>query len=295
MSRKSTGCLGAVIPLIVVACVSLTIVGGIVTWMAAREGGSPGELVAEMVKGKQSARPVMSNAPLPTLTLPPPPTPVFAAVVTPQMPPSGAMPPPQPAKFSVTETPELSPPESDMPIPSTPAAESYPQAQAEPQLETFIESPIRPSSPLPERPATRLVIPALELDIPVTISPIANQTWQVDHLGQDLVGHLEGTASPGDPSNVVLAGHVTIAHNVYGPFAGLGQLEAGEPIILYTGDQSYTYIMDYRKLVERTDIQVAYPTDTARVTLITCSNWSDELGAYEQRLIVVGYLVGEGS
>jgi len=135
----------------------------------------------------------------------------------------------------------------------------------------------------------------MDLDIPVTISPITNQTWQVDHLGQDLVGHLEGTASPGDPSNVVLAGHVTVAHNVYGPFAGLGQLESGDPIILYAGDQSYTYIVDYRKLVERTDIQVAYPTNSARVTLITCSNWSDELGAYEQRLIVVGHLAGEGS
>jgi LPXTG-site transpeptidase (sortase) family protein len=93
----------------------------------------------------------------------------------------------------------------------------------------------------------------------------------------------------------VLAGHVTIAHNVYGPFAGLGQLEPGDPIILYTADdQPYTYVVDHRQLVDRTDIQVAYPTDTARVTLITCSNWSDELGAYKQRLIVVGNLAGEG-
>jgi sortase A len=135
----------------------------------------------------------------------------------------------------------------------------------------------------------------MELDIPVTISPIVNQTWKVDHLGKDLVGHLEGTASPGDPSNVVLAGHVTIAHNVYGPFAGLGQLNAGDTIILYTGNKSYTYVVDFRDLVERTDVQIAYPTDTARVTLITCSNWSDEIGAYEQRLIVVGHLAAEGS
>ncbi len=296
MNRKSSGCLGAVIPLAIVACVSLAIVGGIVTWMAAREGNSPDELVAEMVRGRQSARPVVPHStPLPTLTLPPSPTLLLVAVATPQLLPSQATPPPQPAEASVTEPQAPSPSDSVTPMPSHTAAESNPQAGSEPQLETFIESPIRPSSPLPERPATRLVIPALDLDIPVTISPITNQTWQVDHLGQDLVGHLEGTASPGDPSNVVLAGHVTVAHNVYGPFAGLGQLESGDPIILYTGDQSFTYIVDYRNLVDRTDIQVAFPTDTARVTLITCSNWSDELGAYEQRLIVVGHLAGEGS
>jgi LPXTG-site transpeptidase (sortase) family protein len=135
----------------------------------------------------------------------------------------------------------------------------------------------------------------MELDIPVTISPIVNQTWQVDHLGQDRVGHLEGTASPGDSSNVVLAGHVTLAHDVFGPFAGLGQLEPGDPIILFTGDQSFTYVVDHRQMVDRTDVQVAFPTDTARVTLITCTNWSDEIGAYEDRLIVVGYLASEGS
>jgi LPXTG-site transpeptidase (sortase) family protein len=135
----------------------------------------------------------------------------------------------------------------------------------------------------------------MDLDVPVTVSPIVNQTWQVDHLGTDWVGHLEGTASPGDSSNVVLAGHVTVAHNVFGPFAGLGQLEEGDPIILYAGDQAYTYVVDYRQLVNRTDIHVAYPSDTAQVTLITCSNWSDELGAYQERLIVVGHLAGEGS
>jgi sortase (surface protein transpeptidase) len=53
--------------------------------------------------------------------------------------------------------------------------------------------------------------------------------------------------------------------------------------------------VDHRQLVDRTDVQVAFPTDTARVTLITCTNWSDEIGAYEERLIVVGYLAGEGS
>jgi LPXTG-site transpeptidase (sortase) family protein len=290
MQRKNAGCLGAIIPLIVVACLSLMIVSGIVTWLAAREGTGLGELLADMLRGQQSARPVaLPSVPLPTLTPPPPPpTPIPVAVVAPAEPVTQVPPTPQPTVSLATEA---SNPGTVMPTATEPSL----QAETEPQVGTSIESPIRPGSPFPERPATRLVIPAMNLDIPVTISPIVNQTWQVDQLGADFVGHLEGTASPGDSGNVVLAGHVTIAHNVYGPFAGLGQLKQGDPIIIYANDQSYTYIVDYHQLVDRTDVQVAYSTDAAQVTLITCSNWSNELEAYQQRLIVVGHLAGEGS
>ena len=292
MQRKNTGCLSAVIPLAVVACVSLVIVGGIVTWMAAREGTGPGNLAAEIFKGRQSARTILpQTTPLPTHTAYPSPTPIPNVVVTSEAPVAEAMPAPQPVQGPTTEAPSPQPTSS---IPS-PTAESVLPVEPAPEFETTIGSPIHPSSPLPERPATRLVIPAMDLDIPVIISPIENQTWKVDHLGTDFVGHLEGTASPGASSNVVLAGHVTIARNVYGPFAGLGGLEPGDPIILYTSDQSYTYVVDYRQLVDRTDVEVAFPTDAGRVTLITCSNWSDELGAYEERLIVVGHLAGNGS
>jgi LPXTG-site transpeptidase (sortase) family protein len=136
-----------------------------------------------------------------------------------------------------------------------------------------------------------LVIPAMNLDVPVVLAPIVSATWQVDHLGTDKVGHLEGTASPGDPSNVVLAAHVTTAHRVYGPFAGMGRLQPGDEIIVYSGDLAFTYVVDYRKLVERTDVDVVYPTETGRVTLLTCNKWSDEHQSYQQRLAVVGQLV----
>ena len=153
-------------------------------------------------------------------------------------------------------------------------------------------SPIRKGSGLPERPATRLVIPAMGVDAPVVLAPIVGRTWKIDDLGTEIVGHLEGTASPGDPSNVVLAAHVTTAHLVYGPFAGLGKLERGSEIIVYSGEDAFTYIVDYRRLVERTDIEVVYPTTAGQVTLITCNNWSDEKKTYQERLIVVGHLAG---
>jgi sortase A len=285
MARKKTSIFAAVLPLAIVICVSLTLVGGIVTWMAAREGVDLGELATELLIGRQAAPVGVAQVTrVPTPTPYPSPTPILIVAASTEARATEAPPPPPPTEPPAVNTPSQV-------ITSAPS----PAAMAEPQIEQAIESPIRPNSPLPERPATRLVIPAMELDVPVIVSPIVNQTWKVDDLGKDFVGHLEGTASPGDPSNVVLAGHVTIAPNVYGPFAGLGKLKAGDSIILYTANQSYTYIVDYRQLVERTDIHVAYPSDTGQVTLITCSNWSDELGAYQQRLIVVGHLENAGS
>jgi len=140
--------------------------------------------------------------------------------------------------------------------------------------------------------ASRIVIPKLKLDAPVMIAPIKDQTWDVSHLEQ-AVGHLEGTAPPGSNSNIVLAGHVTLAANVYGPFAGLAQLSEGDVIEVYEGDQKFQYVVDRYQTVERTDVQVTHPTDTGQITLITCSNWNREEGRYQQRIIVKGHLLPE--
>jgi sortase A len=285
MSRKKSGIFAALIPLVLVVCVSLAIVGGVVAWMSAREGTGLGKLVADLLSGRQSARPVLAYAtPFPTHI--PRPLPTLMPEIADATEEAGAEPAPA---LLPTDTPPANAPSPTDPISASPTP------MPESPVEQAIASPIHPGSPLPEHPATRLIIPAMELDVPVVVSPIVSQTWKVDHLGKDFVGHLEGTASPGDPSNVVMAGHVTIAHNVYGPFAGLGRLEKGDPVIVYAEDQSYTYIVDYRKLVDRADVHIAYPTDVGRVTLITCSNWSDNLGAYQERLIVVGHLAGAGS
>lgn len=138
--------------------------------------------------------------------------------------------------------------------------------------------------------ATRLVIPRLNLDAPVVLSPIENQTWKVDDLGTDKVGHLEGTAPPGSNSNIVLAAHVTVSAGVYGPFARLADLQPGDQVYVYYGQDVYEYIIDDYETVDRTAIEVTHPTNTGRVTLITCSNWSASEGRYVERLVVTGHL-----
>lgn len=135
--------------------------------------------------------------------------------------------------------------------------------------------------------ATRLVIPSLGLDAPVTIAPIRNQTWVVDQLGQ-AIGHLEGTARPGSNSNVVLAGHVTLAetNGGPGPFYKLSQLVPGDLLIVYEGEDKYEYVVDGLQTVDRTAVDVAFPTDTPQLTLITCTRWDRNEGRYIERLVV---------
>lgn len=138
--------------------------------------------------------------------------------------------------------------------------------------------------------ATRLIVPRLNLDAPITLSPIENQTWKVDHLGSDKVGHLEGTAPPGTNSNIVLAAHVTVSNGIYGPFAELSNLQPGDQIYVYYGEEIFEYTIDAHQTVDRTAIEVTHPTNQGQVTLITCSNWSEAEGRYIDRLIVTGQL-----
>ena len=138
--------------------------------------------------------------------------------------------------------------------------------------------------------ANRLVIPNLNVDAPIVLAPIENQTWNVDHLGQKNVGHLEGTAPAGANSNMVLAAHITVAAGVYGPFAGLAQLSPGDVIFVYDGGREYQYVVDTYSLVDRTAVDVTAPTETGQITLITCSPWDSNQERYIERLVVKGHL-----
>ena len=124
----------------------------------------------------------------------------------------------------------------------------------------------------------------------MVIVPIHNGTWDVEQITHE-VGHLQGTASPGDRSNVVMAGHITLSSGGYGPFRGLAQLQPDDEILTYIGDQEvYVYRVDSIRTVEATNVEVAYPTAESILTLITCVNWDPLQGRYNDRLVVVSHL-----
>ena len=141
----------------------------------------------------------------------------------------------------------------------------------------------------PAARATRLVIPALELDVPVVELPITDNSWDVSGIAHE-VAHLGGTANPGEKNNVVLAGHVTLIRGV-GPFIHLEGLEVGDRAIVYAGEKAHSYSVVSKESVASTDVYVAHPTSDATLTLLTCANWDAEGRRYLERLVVVAKLV----
>jgi len=78
------------------------------------------------------------------------------------------------------------------------------------------------------------------------------------------VGHVIGTASPGENGNVAIAGHRD------GFFRGLKDVVLGDKIELVTLQRTDTYIIDRITIVERTDLSVLQPRPRSSLTLITC-------------------------
>lgn len=228
--------------------------------------GSDDHDVWQLLSGAPAAK-AIAPVPLPTDTPLPSPTPtldvVFAVEATNTVTPTSAPPVESPTSPSIAE-----------PVAAT----------------TPLPQPVSGLS-LPEQQATRLVIPSLSLDVPVLFAPIEGDTWQIEHLDQ-AAGHLQGTASPGDANNVVLAGHVTLPPDGRsGPFIGLGRLSAGDTVVVYHEATAFTYVVDRMDTVKPSDVYVTHPTTDARLTLITCLNYDRASGRYSDRLVVVGHLV----
>ncbi|MEM9774083.1 MAG: class D sortase [Chloroflexota bacterium] len=81
------------------------------------------------------------------------------------------------------------------------------------------------------------------------------------------VGHSIGTGLAGKPGNMVLSAH----NDIYGEiFRNLDQLEFGDEVVVSTGQESYTYVVNSIDFVEPTAVEVMAPTDHSSLTLISC-------------------------
>lgn len=78
------------------------------------------------------------------------------------------------------------------------------------------------------------------------------------------VGHLPGTALPGQVGNVVLAGH----RDTF--FRSLRNIHKGDEITLTMLSGSYRYRVDFTEVVEPQDTEVLDHSDDAILTLVTC-------------------------
>lgn len=78
------------------------------------------------------------------------------------------------------------------------------------------------------------------------------------------VGHIPGTALPGKPGNVALAGH----RDTF--FRGLRNVHPGDEILLETLDGSYRYRVDLTRVVASDNVEALKSSREATLTLVTC-------------------------
>jgi sortase A len=98
-------------------------------------------------------------------------------------------------------------------------------------------------------------------------------------------GHYAGTALPGEPGTVGLAGHRT----TYGaPFRHLDALDRGDPIIIKMPYGTFTYKVEGTRIVKPSDVSALRAIGRQRLALTACH----PLYSAKQRIVVVARLVG---
>jgi sortase A len=187
-----------------------------------------------------------------------------------------------------------SPPASSSPATPVRAATEVPVALPP----TGAAKMLPPTDPVPTAtPAapTRIVIPAIGVDAPVI--PISWETQDVEgqlqafwDVPDEYAGGWHETSAPlGVPGNTVVNGHNTNNGEV---FRDLYTLEAGAPIIVYSGDAPYTYVVSETLIlpeagqpleVRQENARYILPTTDERLTLVTCHPY----GSLRYRLIVI--------
>jgi sortase A len=93
------------------------------------------------------------------------------------------------------------------------------------------------------------------------------------------VGHLPKTAFPGEPGNVVLAGHRDSF------FSDLGEVRSGDRVRITTPDGVFEYRVDSRRVVSPEQTEVLTATGLPTLTLITCYPF-DYLGLAPKRYVI---------
>ncbi len=106
-----------------------------------------------------------------------------------------------------------------------------------------------------------------------------------DEVLRRSVGHLVGTALPGQPGNCVLAGHRD------SDFRGLADIRLGDRIRLETVKGSFSYEVSDVDTVTPDAVEVLDPTEEESLTLLTCYPF-DWVGPAPRRLVVRAHRVG---
>jgi sortase A len=133
-----------------------------------------------------------------------------------------------------------------------------------------------PVAPVQAAQPTRIVIPKINVDAPIVLGV----GWEDLKKG---VGHLPGSAHPGERGNLYLAAH----NDIYGEiFRHLDRLNPGDEYTIYAGEEKFHYVVKEKRIIEPTDVEVMLPTTEPIATLQTCYPYLIDT----HRLVVIGEL-----
>jgi sortase A len=217
------------------------------------------------------------------------------------------------ASASPTTTITARPVTSTLPstLPSTPP--STPPPSAEPTRRVAAPTPVPPSSvPAPTLPAigsttlfptstvaaqeTEPIAPPLDAHASepviemgtISIPKIGVATTLYEGIRLTTLdygpGHWPGSALPGRPGNLVVAGHRSSKHQV---FREVDQLASGDEIVFEDAAGRHVYRVDRVEIVDPTAMWIVDPTETPTATLFACH----PPGSTRQRIVVFADLV----
>lgn len=136
----------------------------------------------------------------------------------------------------------------------------------------------RPRPALPLRGLVgRIEVPRLKL------SAIAREGADVQTLRR-AIGHIPGTAFPGDAGNAAFAAH----RDTF--FRPLQSIRKGDEVVVTTTSGVYRYSVTGTQVVEPENVSVLDPTPGKTLTLVTCYPF-DFVGSAPQRFIVSASLL----
>lgn len=138
-----------------------------------------------------------------------------------------------------------------MPVPPAPALAPLPVP---------VTPPDDPYAPEPQVVIGSIEIPRLGLALPL------NEGVTLNSIDRG-PSHWPGTALPGNPGNVVVAGH-RVTHG--GPFRNIDQLEVGDPVIFTVDGRRTTYRVTGEEVVTPDAMRIVDQTQESTATLFAC-------------------------
>ncbi len=137
----------------------------------------------------------------------------------------------------------------------------------------------------------RLVLPSLDLDLPVVPVGVADDGQMEVPDDVDDTGWYQHGPVPGQPGNAVVAGHVDSRTQGLGAFHRLVDLAVGDRVEVVAGDTTTTFEVTGRRLVDKDTLE---PRDLFRrsgrpqLVLVTCGGEFDgSVRSYRSNVVVV--------